>query len=410
MSRRDRRRRETDDAQRDRGAKDEQQRTGPLLWGSTASKAITSAGAIAGAIIAIVGVGKLVIPDKQPSNPHDSVSISAIQAIPQSLSDFHPTVRHEREADGGSITASGTIVLASNTLRLLAEVTDASDPTAGAAEAEAEATTSDGQTDTGDSTTAPTPVVPPTPTPTTAAPSPSTSKPPTNAPGRQGTTSNPAPSTAPSTTVPAGTRSHDLPAERANAQVLAPKVPVVLPQATTSADFVDAAATIVDTAQPLVPDVNIESCDRKIDGVCMAMLFMLSAISVDREGRAVAPEVAAKRIASVLNRTRTVDAGGRRVPLGLLVTTKIRLVALGHRDVSLTWSVLPMDGQGGLGRVWQGPNLSYRLSAEDDDDRVVVPLWIPLPKRKGRYIVRLDVFRGNADLEEADSKPFRSPW
>jgi hypothetical protein len=123
----------------------------------------------------------------------------------------------------------------------------------------------------------------------------------------------------------------------------------------------------------------------------MAMLFMLSPI------------------ASVLNRTRTVKAGGRRVPLGLLVTTKIRLVALGHRDVSLTWSVLPMDGQGGLGRVWQGPNLSYRLSAEDDDDRVVVPLWIPLPKRTGRYIVRLDVFRGNADLEEADSKPLRSP-
>ncbi len=330
MSRRNRRGRETGDAQRDRDAKDEQQRTGPLLWGSTASKAITSAGAIAGAIIAIVGVGRLVIPDKPPSNPHDSVSIRGVQAIPQALSDFRPTLRHEREADDGSV--SGTILLAANALRLLAEVT-----------------------------------------------------------------------------VPAGTRSHDLPAERADAQVLAPKVPVVLPQATTSADFLDTAATIVDTAQPLVPDVSIDSCDLKMGGVCMAILFMLGAISVDREGRAVAPELAAKRIATVLNRTRTVKAGGRRVPLGLLVTPKVRLVALSHRDVSLTWSVLPIDGQGALGPVWRGPNLSYRLSAEDDDDRVVVPLWIPLPKRKGRYIVRLDVFRGNTDLEQADSKPFRSP-
>jgi hypothetical protein len=323
MSRRDKRGRETRDAQRDRDANDEQQGTGPRLWGSTASKAITSAGAIAGAIVAIVGVGKLVIPDKQPSNPHDSVSIRAVQAIPQSLSDFRPALRREREADGGSIT--GTIVLAANALKLLAEVT------------------------------------------------------------------------------------HDRPAERANAQVLAPKVPVVLPEATTSADFVATAATIVDTAQPLVPDVNLESCDLKMGGVCMAILFMLGAISVDREGRAVAPEVAAKRIATVLSRTRTVKAGGRRVPLGLLVTTKIRLVGLNHRDVSLMWSVLPIDGQGALGPVWRGPNLSYRLSAEDEDDRVVVPLWIPLPKRKGRYIVRLDAFRGNADLEQADSKPFRSP-
>jgi hypothetical protein len=384
MSRRNRRRRETDDAQRDRGAKDEQQRTGPLLWGSTASKAITSAGAIAGAIIAIVGVGKLVLPDKQPDNPHDSVSIRAIQAIPQSLSDFRPTLRHEREADGGSISGSGTIVLAANALRLLAEVTDASDPTT------------------------PTPVEPPVPTTTTTAPLPPTTTPTTNVPGNQGTTSNPGRSTTPSTTVPAGPRSHDRPAERADAQVLAPEVPVVLPEATTRADFVDAAATIVETAQPLAPDVNIKSCDRKIDGVCMAILFMLGAISVDRDGRAVAPEVAAKRIATVLNRTRTVEVGGRRVPLGLLVTTKVRLVALSHRDVSLTWSVLPIDGQGALGPVWRGPNLSYRLSAEDDDDRVVVPLWIPLPKRKGRYIVRLDVFRGDTDLEQADSKPFRS--
>ncbi|HEX5922988.1 MAG TPA: hypothetical protein VFY45_04100 [Baekduia sp.] len=375
MSRRDRRRRD---------AKDEQQRTGPLLWGSTASKAITSAGAIAGAIIAIVGVGKLVIPDKQPSNPHDSVSIRAVQAIPQSLSDFHPTLRHEREADGSSVSGSGTIVLAANVLKLLAQVTDALDPTT------------------------PTPVEPPVPTTTTTAPPPPSTTPTTNAPDNQGTTSSPSPSTAPSTTVLADTRSHDRPAERADAQVLAPEVPVVLPEATTSADFVDAAATIVETAQPLVPDVNIESCDRKIDGVCMAILFMLGAISVDREGRAVAPEVAAKRIATVLNRTRTVEVGGRRVPLGLLVTTKVRLVALSHRDVSLTWSVLPIDGQGALGPVWRGPNLSYRLSAEDDDDRVVVPLWIPLPKRKGRYIVRLDVFRGDTDLEQADSKPFRS--
>jgi hypothetical protein len=379
MSRRDRRRRD---------AQDEQQRTGPLLWGSTASKALTSAGAIAGAIIAIVGVGKLVIPDKQPSNPHDEVSIRAIQAIPQSLSDFHPALRHEREADGSSISGSGTIVLAANVLRLLAQITDASDPT----------------------TPAPVePPVPTTPTTTPPPPPPPTTTPTTNVPDDQGTTTNPSPSTNPSTTVPADTRSHDRPAERADAQVLAPEVPVVLPEATTSADFVEAAATIVETAQPLVPEVNIDSCDRKIDGVCMAILFMLGAISVDRDGRAVTPEVAAKRIAKVLNLTRTVNAGGRRVPLGLLVTTKIRLVALRHRDVSLTWSVLPIDGQGALGPVWRGPNLSYRLSAEDDDDRVVVPLWIPLPKRKGRYIVRLDVFRGNADLEQADSKPFRSP-
>jgi hypothetical protein len=262
--------------------------------------------------------------------------------------------------------------------------------------------------------------VPPTSTPTVGTPPASTGSPTTNPPGNQGTTSNPTTSpppgttvapgtTSPTTGIPSGTRSHDFPAERAKAQVLAPKIPVVLPQATTSAEFVETAAAIVDTAQPLVPDVNVESCEVKINGVCMAMLFMLTAISVDREGHAVAPEVAAKRIARVLNRTRTVSAGGQRVPLGLLVTTKIRLIALSHRDVSLTWSLLPMDGRGGLGRAWQGPNLSYRLRAEDDDDRVVVPLWIPLPKRKGRYVVRLDVFRGNEDIEQADSKPFRSP-
>lgn len=399
MSSDDRRERETGDAQQARKPEDEPRRTGPLFWGSTASKAITSAGAIAGAIIAIVGVVKLVIPHNEPSNPHDEATIGPIQAIPQSLSDFRPTVRHEQEANGGSATTSGTIMFASAALRLVAE------------------TTPDGPAD---SATAPTPTTPPTQAPATTAPSPSTSSPPTNAPDKQGTTNNPATSTAPSTTGPTGTsppttsvpsdpQSHEPPDERAAAQVLTPRIPIVLPQATTSADYVDTAATIVDTAQPLVPDIDIESCDLKINGVCLATLFMLSAISVDREGRAVAPEVAAKRIATVLHRTRTVDVGGRRVPLGLLVTTKIRLVALRHRDVSLTWSLLPVDGRSGLGRVWQGPNLSYRLRAQDDDDRVVVPLWIPLPKRKGRYIVRLDVFHADANLEQADSKPFRSP-
>lgn len=385
MSRSDRRGRETDDAQPARDAKDEQQRTGPLLWGSNLSKAITSAGALAGAIIALVTVGKLVLP---PSNPHDDVAIGKIQAIPQSLSDFRPGIQHE---GGASATGSGTIVVTSSALKLFAQVTgeDESSPTDGAA-----VTTPPETTETGTTTTVPEQRDDDTDT-----------NPPTTSSATGATTSGGSTSTA--TTVSPDTRSRDLPAERADAQVLTPKIPVILPDATSKAEFTNSATTIVATTQPLVPDINLQSCEVKINGVCVAVLFMLSTISVDPDGNAVRPDIAAKRVAKFLKRTRMVRRHGKRVPQGLLVTTKIRLVALRHRDVSLAWSVLPVDGQSELGRGWRGPNLSYRLRADDDDDRVVVPLWIPLPKRKGRYIIRLDIFRGDTNLEQADSEPFR---
>jgi hypothetical protein len=381
MSRRDRPGRGTNGA-------DEDERPRPLLWGSNVSKAITSAGALAGAIIALVTAWKLVVP---PSNPHDEVAIGKIQAIPQSLSDFRPGIQHEDAAGGGSATGSGAIVVTAGALKLFAQVTDedGSSPADGAA-----VTTPPETTETS------TPTTVPEQSDDGTATDPSTTSPPTGASTSGGSTST-------ATTVSPDTHSRDLPAERADAQLLTPKIPVILPDATDKAQFTDSATTIVATTQPLVPDINLRSCEVKINGVCVAVLFMLSTISVDPEGNAVPPDIAAKRVAKFLKRTRTVRRHGERVPQGLLVTTKIRLVALRHRDVSLAWSVLPVDGQGELGRGWRGPNLSYRLRADDDDDRVVVPLWIPLPKRKGRYIIRLDIFRGDTNLEQADSDPFR---
>jgi hypothetical protein len=100
--------------------------------------------------------------------------------------------------------------------------------------------------------------------------------------------------------------------------------------------------------------------------------------------------------------------GGEKTtePVGELITADLDLTGLKGQPVMLSWSIFPEDGAGQLPQQWEGQFVVYRLVATTDDDSASVALWVPLPRQRGPYVVRLTLSLGSAVLAGQDSGPF----
>jgi hypothetical protein len=72
----------------------------------------------------------------------------------------------------------------------------------------------------------------------------------------------------------------------------------------------------------------------------------------------------------------------------------------------LSWSIFQKNGPNHLSGKWLGNFVFYRLVATTDDDTGTVTMWIPLPKEKGPYFVRLTLVTSDANLDSMTSGPF----
>jgi uncharacterized membrane protein YgcG len=93
-------------------------------------------------------------------------------------------------------------------------------------------------------------------------------------------------------------------------------------------------------------------------------------------------------------------------PLGELVSADLELAGLKGQPVLLSWSIFQKNGPSHLSGKWLGNFVAYSLVPTTNDDTGTVVMWIPLPKQKGPYFVRLTLTTGGASLGSMNSGPF----
>jgi hypothetical protein len=326
-------------------------------WWNRATKVVLGAGALAGAVGAIIGLWPA--PDPEDSAQITSVSVTA--GVP--ISEFR---QRSTELTPRSAARPGDPVLP----QVLLVAADGGTPSPSA------------------------PGSDPTQSPdATAAPSTET-KPPSAA--------TPDPTSSPATPTPTTT---DSTGNVEKLEVL-PGAPLVLPSGITRVQAVRLTDDVLSRVQDREPQLDI-GCATTESGCQTVIQKLVVSASLDPDGKPVKPAVAAERVVKVLKQTRTVRSGHKREPVGAVVTVNVDLSGLRGEPLLLSWSIWQQGGGKRLLGRWLDDNLAYRLKPTSQHDTGSVDLWVPLPKAKGHYFVRLALSDGTTRLASADSEPFR---
>jgi hypothetical protein len=100
----------------------------------------------------------------------------------------------------------------------------------------------------------------------------------------------------------------------------------------------------------------------------------------------------AKAVAAALNETRTSKKrgpGGRREPMGVVVSVEATVTGFLGKHVSVMWSLRRADGAS-LPHRWLKNRPVLRLTGKAQSDTGSTDFWVPLPNRPhGPFVVRL---------------------
>jgi hypothetical protein len=125
-----------------------------------------------------------------------------------------------------------------------------------------------------------------------------------------------------------------------------------------------------------------------------------------RDGGAVAD---AEALVAVLenSRARPVSSGGTE-PLGVTLSFDLTLEGYADRRAEVRWSLYDAGARKRVPREWLVNRRAHVVRPEAAFDRSSAEFWVPLPRRRGPFFVRLSVFDDQGErLAFADSEAFR---
>jgi hypothetical protein len=103
--------------------------------------------------------------------------------------------------------------------------------------------------------------------------------------------------------------------------------------------------------------------------------------------------------------TLRIPAGSEE--LGVQVNFDVTLEGLVGRRADVRWSLYHADGGGRVRYPWLIRHRVLRLKGEVDSDTGSGDFWVPLPKLRGPFKVRIEVFRDDGSkLTFKDTRPF----
>lgn len=315
---------------------------------STGVKSILTAGAVATALAAIIGLGQAVWPDPDPPPERMSARISGLQVdqkVP--LAEYLEDTKDALGATGKTAWVPRTVFAGASGA--------ASSPKVVAVEAEPE----------------PEPVSQPAPEP---------------APERQRkvepetqTQTNPAPTPLPPTTVTS---------------------PDPAPPPPPRPQVVEALIAQIET-EPLEDVMELSE-----SGVSQEALEAVPAIFTGDED---APHAELRTVvaSSRLQVTQASDGAPRLSPLGVVVNFSAQIDGYRGKRAVVRWSLFDARERTRMPQAWLRNRPALRLVPEAGSDRGSPAVWVPLPRERGPYFVRLELFddRGNR-LDKADTKSF----
>ncbi len=352
----------------------------------TAKGAVLTAGALAAAVAAVVAV-----------LPHDEpvlVDITGVEVNPAllPLADFRPSAG--RSLALGPAGGPSAVVAAADgtpvTLRLAAGADVLATP---GAETVGPSPSGLPVAPTQDSTAPTAPTEPPTSAQTGTSTPTGTTESPTG-------TTEPATPTSPAT--PATTSPPPTPTGFASERVR-PQLPRRYTSAVT--DLVNQKFVVAGSRDPLPPNAPT--------------VVFFSSQALNAAGDPVAPEVAARRIVKVLSHVRSVPASGSgsghsggkggaghekaREPVGVVAKVNLDLEHAVGETVRIYWEL--RDARSGvvqrLTRDWLRDYPAYEVVGEQDPDRGVISVWIPVPEKPGDYVVSFSAWAGgNSDAPQ----------
>jgi len=132
--------------------------------------------------------------------------------------------------------------------------------------------------------------------------------------------------------------------------------------------------------------------------------------SRDIEKRAEGETVAnAKALLAVLKNTRARSvSSGRTEPTGVTLSFDLELEGFSGSKAVVRWSLFDAGARKRVPRDWLVNRRALELQPEAAFDRESSEFWVPLPKRRGPFFVRLTVYNEDGErLTFADSKSFR---
>ena len=117
----------------------------------------------------------------------------------------------------------------------------------------------------------------------------------------------------------------------------------------------------------------------------------------------------AKALLKVLKNTRAVSLpSGATEPLGVTLSFDLELEGFKGRSVDVRWSLYDAGARERVPRDWLSNRRALAMRPEAAFDRPSAEFWVPLPKQRGPYFVRLSAYDDQGKrLDSADSKSFR---
>ena len=117
----------------------------------------------------------------------------------------------------------------------------------------------------------------------------------------------------------------------------------------------------------------------------------------------------AKALLKVLKNTRAVSLpSGATEPLGVTLSFDLELEGFKGRSVDVRWSLYDAGARERVPRDWLSNRRALAVRPEAAFDRPSAEFWVPLPKQRGPYFVRLSTYDDQGKrLAYADSKSFR---
>lgn len=151
----------------------------------------------------------------------------------------------------------------------------------------------------------------------------------------------------------------------------------------------DPALAEVDLGKVCSRSVNDQNCGLRTHVVYMQV--------VDEDGspREVDAETVAEQLGALLTATRTqpVSAAGSSVqPIGVTVNFNISLTGFRDRKVAVRWSLHDAAGGGRVSRDWLRNQPALWLVGEAEKDSASSDFWVPLPKLRGPFFIRVSVY------------------
>ena len=117
----------------------------------------------------------------------------------------------------------------------------------------------------------------------------------------------------------------------------------------------------------------------------------------------------AKALLAVLENTRSrpVSSGGTE-PMGVTLSFDLELEGFSGKKAEVRWSLYDAGARKRVPRDWLVNRRALALRPEAEFDRESSEFWVPLPKRRGPFFVRLTVYDDEGErLTFSDSKSFR---